>query len=360
MDQSDKIFVAGHRGLAGSAIVRVLEAAGYHHIITRSHRQLDLTDQQAVADFFAAEKPDHVFLAAAKVGGIHANRTYPAQFIHQNLAIQTNVIHQSYRSGVKRLIFLGSSCIYPKLAPQPICEEHLMTGPLEPTNEAYAVAKIAGIQMCWAYNQEYGTRFIPLMPNNLYGPGDNFDLMTSHVLPAMIRKFHLARLAMEKRWEAIETDERLFGPIPPDLKEALAIGDERDTRDRRQPRVILWGSGAPLREFLYVDDMAAACVHLISLPWDRLTRETPDPARLLFNVGVGADQTIRSTAEMIARVVGYEGPVTWDPAMPDGTPRKLMDVSRLNRLGWQPRIGLEEGLRRAYDWYLQHPGHAAA
>jgi GDP-L-fucose synthase len=348
MDKNEKIYVAGHRGLAGSAIMRILAASGYTRIVTRTHAQLDLTDQRAVAEFFTAEKPDYVFLAAAKVGGIHANRSYPAQFIQQNLAIQTHVIHQSYLSGVKRLIFLGSSCIYPKHAPQPIREEHLMTGALEPTNEAYATAKIAGIQMCWAYNQEYGTRFIPLMPNNLYGPGDNFDLLTSHVLPAMIRKFHLAKLALEKNWAAIERDERISGPIPADIKEALGMGKGSG----RQPSVILWGSGSPLREFLYVDDMAEACRHLMSLPWEELTRDLPDPSHLLFNVGVGADQTIKAIADTIARVMGYTGSVAWDSAMPDGTPRKLMDVSRLNRLGWQPRIGLQEGLRRAYDWYL--------
>jgi GDP-L-fucose synthase len=354
MKPSDKIYVAGHRGLAGSAIARALGAAGYRNIITRSHAELDLTDQRATADFFAKEKPDHVFLAAAKVGGIHANRTYPAQFIHQNLAIQTHVIHQSFLHGVQRLLFLGSSCIYPKHAPQPIREDHLLTGPLEPTNEAYAVAKIAGIQMCWAYNQEHGTRFIPLMPNNLYGPGDNFDLLHSHVLPALVRKFHLGKLALEKNWAAIEADERIFGPIPLNLKQALGLpGCASADRTAQGPEVMLWGTGTPLREFLYVDDMAEAALKLMALPWERLMECGVDPDHLLFNVGVGADQTIQSIAAITAQTVGYTGRLAWDQTMPDGTPRKLLDVSRLNTLGWRPRTGLEEGLRRVYAWYQQ-------
>ncbi|MDA8141674.1 MAG: GDP-L-fucose synthase, partial [Desulfobacteraceae bacterium] len=320
MNPNDKIYVAGHRGLAGSAIVRALEASGYRNIITRGHAELDLTDQRAVDEFFKTEKPDFVFLAAAKVGGIHANRTYPAQFIHQNLAIQTNVIHQSYLHGVQRLLFLGSSCIYPKLAPQPIREEHLLTGPLEPTNDAYAVAKIAGIQMCWAYNQEYGTRFVPMMPNNLYGPGDNFDLLHSHVLPALIRKFHLGKLAMEKNWDAIAEDERVIGPIPAELKQALGLPGSAAGSTSTKPQVILWGTGAPRREFLYVDDMAEAGVRLMTTPWERLAQACPDPGHPLFNVGVGADQTIQAIAATTAQAVGYTGQIIWDSAMPDGTP----------------------------------------
>lgn len=356
MDKNEKIYVAGHRGLAGSAILRRLTADGYAHIVTRSHAELDLTNQPAVADFFAAEKPDYVFLAAALVGGIHANRTYPAQFIHQNLAIQTHVIHQSHLHGVQRLLFLGSSCIYPRHAPQPIQETHLMTGALEPTNQAYAIAKIAGIQMCWAYNRQYGTRFLSLMPNNLYGPGDNFDLLNSHVLPALIRKFHLAKLAAAKNWAAIDRDERIFGPIPPDLKQALGIAaaDEKDpSASHTLPRVVLWGSGAPRREFLYSDDLADACLFVMNAPWQRLTDSSSETQEVMFNVGFGNDQTIKDLAEKVARVVGYEGKLTWDANMPDGTPRKLLDITRLKRLGWQPRVGLTEGLRRSYAWYLE-------
>jgi GDP-L-fucose synthase len=326
--------------------VRGLQSAGYENLILRSHAELDLADSRAVADFFAATRPACVFLAAARVGGIHANRTYPAEFIHQNLAIQTNVLHQSYRHGVRRLLFLGSSCIYPQLAPQPIQEHHLLTGPLEPTNQAYAVAKIAGIQMCWAYNQQYKTQFIPVMPTNLYGPGDNFDLLTSHVLPAMLRKFHLARLAAEKNRTAIEADERRFGPLDQGFRKALGI----DTADG-VPQVVLWGSGAPRREFLHVDDLADACLMLMRSPWERLVSAGADPSALLFNVGTGTDQTIRELAAIASSVAGYTGATTWDTTMPDGTPRKLLDIRRLRQLGWRPAISLEEGMRRTYAWY---------
>lgn len=335
MTRDAKIFVAGHRGLVGSAIHRRLLADGYRHVITRAHAELDLTDNNRVADFFARERPDFVFLAAAKVGGIHANNTYPAEFIYQNLMIESTVIHQSHVHGVKRLLFLGSSCIYPKLAPQPMREEHLMTGPLEPTNAPYATAKIAGIEMCWSYNRQYGTAFIPVMPTNLYGPHDNYDLETSHVLPAMIRKFHLAKLTAAGDHAAIARDEAAHGPIPAAVKAAL-------------PEVILWGTGAPLREFLFVDDLADACVFLMNQPDAVLSEHLPSP---LFNIGVGADLTIRELAGIVARVVGFGGRITFDPAMPDGTPRKLLDTTRMQALGWRARTPLEEGIARAYEDY---------
>ncbi len=347
MNRDEKIFVAGHRGLVGSAILRRLQSAGFENLITRSHAELDLSDPRAVADFFATVRPAYVFLAAARVGGIHANRTFPAEFIQQNLAIQTNVIHQSHLHGVRKLLFLGSSCIYPQLAPQPIEERHLLSGPLEPTNQAYAVAKIAGIQMCWAYNQQYGTRYVPVMPTNLYGPGDNFDLLTSHVLPAMLRKFHLARLASAKNMAAIAADEGRFGPLDPGFRRALGIDGQSG-----EPRVVLWGSGTPRREFLYVDDLADACLYLMQIPWESVISACADPAAVLFNVGTGLDQTIRELASIACATVGYAGAVTWDSAMPDGTPRKLLDSRRLRQLGWQPGISLEEGLRRTYAWYL--------
>ncbi len=350
MNRSDQIFVAGHRGLVGSAILRRLQSAGYENLILRTHGELDLADSRAVADFFAATRPDCVFLAAARVGGIHANRTFPAEFIQQNLAIQTNVIHESHRCGVRRLLFLGSSCIYPQLAPQPMQERHLLTGPLEPTNQAYAVAKIAGIQMCWAYNQQYHTRYLPVMPTNLYGPGDNFDLLTSHVLPAMLRKFHLARLAAEKNWAAVAADERIFGPLDDGTRRALGVDAAAE------PRVILWGSGAPRREFLHADDLADACLFLMRTPWEKVVSACDDAASPLFNVGTGSDQTIRELAATAAATVGFAGAITWDSAMPDGTPRKLLDVSRLQSLGWRPNISLEEGLRRAYAWYRAQTG----
>ena len=302
-----KIHVAGHRGLVGSAIVRRLRALGRDNLVLRTHAELDLTDQAAVAAFYQHEHPDYVILAAAKVGGIHANDTYPAEFIAQNLQIQTNVIDGAWRAGVQRLLFLGSSCIYPKLAPQPMREEHLLTGPLEPTNEPYAVAKIAGIKMCEAYNRQYGTRYFSVMPTNLYGPGDNFDLANSHVMPALMRKFHEARLAGEAE-------------------------------------VPVWGSGNPRREFLHVDDMADACVFLLG----------EDSCNEMVNIGVGEDLTIRELAEMVAEAVGFEGKLHFDSSMPDGTPRKLLDVSRLYGYVWRARIGLREGIADTYRWFLEN------
>jgi GDP-L-fucose synthase len=333
-----KIYVAGHRGLVGSALVRTLYAQGYSHLILRSHAELNLLDQTATAQFFAEERPDCVFLAAAKVGGILANDRYRAQFIYENLMVQANVFQQAYLNGVQRLIFLGSSCIYPKRAPQPIAEDALLTGPLEPTNSPYAVAKIAGVEMCDAYNRQYGTSFVPVMPTNLYGTGDNFDLQNSHVLPALIRKFHLAKRAQVGDWAGIARDEARFGPLPEAIKHALGIPPHAPA----PPCVVLWGTGTPRREFLHVDDMAAACVH-VGLHTD---------STALVNIGIGTDVTIRELAHQVARVVGYTGEIEFDPTKPDGTPQKLLDVSRLAALGWRAQIDLPTGLATTYAWYV--------
>ncbi len=316
MKQDSKIYVAGHRGLVGSALIRQLRAKGYRNIITRTHAELDLTEQAAVRDFFAAEQPEYVLLAAAKVGGIHANNTYPAEFIQQNLAIQTNVIHEAWRSNAKRLLFLGSSCIYPRDCPQPIREEYLLTGPLEPTNRPYALAKIAGIEMCHAYNRQYGTRFIAAMPTNLYGPGDNYDLNNSHVLPALIRKMH----------------------------EAKQRGDNE---------VVVWGTGTPKREFLYSDDMAEACIYLLEQPEEKLQSLFNDQQPPLVNVGCGEDLTIRELAELIKDMTGFTGSLAFDTRKPDGTMRKLLEVSRLNALGWKAKTSLRDGIASAYETYLR-------
>lgn len=303
-----KIYVAGHRGLVGSAIVRRLQAAGYRNLLGRTHAELELTDQRAVRDFFRAEKPDFVFIAAAKVGGIQANNVYRADFIYQNLMVECNVIHEAYMAGVQRLLFLGSSCIYPRECPQPIKEEYFLTGPLELTNEPYAVAKIAGIKLCESYNRQYGTQYFSVMPTNLYGPNDNYDLSNSHVLPALLRKAH----------------------------EAKRRGDAE---------LVVWGSGRPMREFLHVDDMADACVFLME----------QGVADGFFNVGTGQDVTIRELAETIMKVVGFRGEIVFDATKPDGTPRKLLDVSRLRDVGWTARISLEEGLTMTYQDFLTRP-----
>ncbi|HYE37794.1 GDP-L-fucose synthase [Methylocaldum sp.] len=316
MDKQDKIYVAGHTGLVGSAIHRRLHARGYSDIVTRGHSGLDLTNQPAVKAFFETERPEYVFLCAAKVGGILANSTYPAQFIHENLAIQTNVIHEAMRVGVKRLLFLGSSCIYPRHCPQPINEDYLLSGPLEFTNRPYALAKIAGIEMCWAYNREYGTRYLAVMPTNLYGPGDNYDLETSHVLPALIRKMHEA-------------------------KEANADA------------VVVWGMGTPRREFLYSDDLADAVLHLMTLSENQFSGIcTSNDQPPLINIGCGEDLSIRELAELIREIVGYKGEIVWDTTKPDGTPRKLLDVTRLSQLGWRAKTSLPEGIAMAYQDYL--------
>jgi GDP-L-fucose synthase len=296
-----KIYVAGHRGMVGSAIVRNLRAKGFENIITRSRSELDLTNQAAVQAFFQTEQPDHVYLAAAKVGGIHANNVYRGQFLYENLMIEANIIHAAWECKVDKLLFLGSSCIYPKMAPQPLTEDALLTGPLEPTNEPYAIAKIAGIKLCETYRDQYGANFISAMPTNLYGPGDNYDLETSHVLPALIRKIHTAKIT-------------------------------------GAPSVPLWGTGSPKREFLHVDDLAEACVHLMH------DYEGTD----WVNVGTGSDLSIRELAEMICSIVGYSGALDWDTSKPDGTPRKLMNVSKINSLGWKAKIGLSEGIEAVY------------
>lgn len=309
MKKGAKIYVAGHRGLVGSAIVRNLTKQGYVNIITRKRQELDLLDAVAVADFFAAEKPEYVFMAAAKVGGIMANNTYPADFIYENLAVQNNVIHSAHAHGVTKLLFLGSSCIYPKLAAQPIKEEYFMTGPLEPTNEAYAVAKIAGITMCRAYRKQYGANFIAVMPTNLYGPNDNFDLQNAHVLPALLRKFYEAKQDGKKE-------------------------------------ITLWGTGAARREFLHVDDLADACVFLMN------NYDSAD----IVNIGTGEDISIKELAEKIQKLSDYSGTLAWDSSKPDGTPRKLLDVSKLHALGWHHNIALDDGLAATYTWYTQNNG----
>jgi len=311
-----KIFVAGHRGMVGSAIVRALATNGVHDIVTRTHAELDLTDQLQVRQFFDSARPTQVFLAAAMVGGIHANNTYPAEFIYRNLMIEANVIHEAWRSGVHKLLFLGSSCIYPRLAQQPMREDALLTGTLEPTNEPYAIAKIAGIKLCESYNRQYGVDYRSVMPTNLYGPGDYYHSENSHVIPALIRRFHEAKL-------------------------------------QRSPTLTIWGTGTPRREFLYVDDMARASVHVMNLDRAVYAANT-QPMLSHINVGSGEDLTIRELANIIARVVGYEGRIECDPGKPDGAPRKLMDVTRLKSLGWEPQVPLEQGLRIAYQEFQRH------
>ncbi len=315
MNKDSKIYIAGHKGLVGSALVRNLQSLGYNNLVYRTLEELDLTNQQAVAEFFESEKPEYVILAAAKVGGIMANNTYPAQFIYENLQIQNNVIHQAYVNEVKKLLFLGSVCIYPKFAPEPIKEEYLLTGTLEPTNEPYALAKIAGIKMCQSYNRQYGTNFISVMPANLYGPNDNFDLEKSHVIPAMIRKFHEAKIR----------------------------GDQE---------VTLWGTGNPRREFLYVDDMAQGCIFLLQN--FNPSKEQNESGEIFVNLGAGEDLTIKNLAELIKKTVGYEGGIIWNTDRPDGTPGRLMDSSKVNNLGWKPKYELKEGLKLAYNWFVDN------
>jgi GDP-L-fucose synthase len=319
MTPQPKIYIAGHRGMVGSAIVRALQQQGQTHFVTRTHAELELTNQAAVQAFFEAERPDQVYLAAAKVGGIHANNTYPAEFIYENLMAEANVIHQAWRVGVQKLLFLGSSCIYPKLAPQPMTEDALLTGTLEPTNEPYAVAKIAGIKLCESYNRQYGEShgvdYRSVMPTNLYGPGDNYHPENSHVIPALIRRFHEAKV-------------------------------------NQAPTVTIWGSGTPRREFLFVDDMAAACVHVMNLSQATYSAQTR-PMQSLINVGFGSDITIAELAQAVSSAVGYAGQVDFDPGKPDGTPRKLMDSHRLNALGWQAKVNLAQGLALAYQDFKQ-------
>lgn len=348
INPGERIFVAGHRGMVGAAIVRQLEKLGCKNLVTRSHAQLDLTCQTAVRDFFAGEKIDRVVLAAAKVGGIHANNTYPAEFIYANIIIEANVIHEAYRAGVRDLLFLGSSCIYPKFAKQPMDEGQLLTGILEPTNEPYAVAKIAGIKMCEAYNRQYGTRYRSVMPTNLFGPGDNYHLENSHVIPAMMRKFHLAKLAMAGDREAIAADEKRYGSIPQEICRAIGYRPDQDRLDTSEaPKVVLWGTGSPRREFLHVDDMAAACVHVMQL--EQADFQPPHPS--FVNVGTGEDITIGDAASLIAEMVGFTGTTVYNSDQPDGTPKKLLDTGRINHLGWRPSLGFRAGLADAYRAY---------
>ena len=316
MEKDARIYLAGHTGLAGSAILRQLQRAGHANLLLRRHAELELTDARAVSTFFERERPEYVFLAAAKVGGILANDTCPAEFIRENLAIQLNVVHEAWRAGVKRLLFLGSSCIYPRDCPQPIKEEYLLTGPLEQTNRAYALAKIAGVEMCWSYNRQHGARFLAAMPTNLYGPGDHYDLQNSHVLPALIRKIH-------------------------------------EARRRGERQVTLWGSGRPRREFLLSDDMAEACVYLMGLPANRFDPLVAGAQAPLINIGAGTDQSIAELAALIAEVLEYRGEFVYDASKPDGTPRKLLDSSRLAALGWKPKVGLREGIALAYQDFLR-------
>lgn len=346
MDKHSKIYVAGHRGLVGSAIIKNLHSHGYINIITRTHTELDLTNQQAVADFFAAEKPEYVFLAAAKVGGIIANNTYRGQFIYDNLMIQNNVIHQSYVNNVKKLMFLGSTCIYPKNAPQPMKEEYLLTDTLEYTNEPYAIAKIAGIKMCESYNLQYGTNFISVMPTNLYGPNDNFDLEKSHVLPALIRKIHLAKLLSENNIQAVLKDLKIDN-------QEVALGYLKSFGVNKD-RVEIWGSGKPMREFLWSEDMADACVFLMENRNFKDTFSTTNEIRNThINIGTGEDISIRDLSEMIKKIIGYQGELYFNTDKPDGTMKKLTDVSKLHQLGWKHQIELEEGIKRMYAWYMQ-------
>jgi GDP-L-fucose synthase len=311
VDKAARVYVAGHSGLAGSAILRCLKAQGHANLVLRTHAELDLTEQRAVRDFFEKERPDYVFLAAAKVGGIIANNSFPADFAHTNLAIQVNVLHAAWRSGVRRLLFLGSSCIYPRECPQPMKEEYLLTGPLEPTNRAYAIAKIAGVEQCWSYNRQHGTRYLAVMPTNLYGPGDVYDLNNSHVLPALIRRMH-------------------------------------EAKEARTPEVVVWGTGKPLREFLYSEDMADACVFLMNLDDATFLQLVRPEVCPLINMGYGEDLSIAELAKLASEVVGYKGRLRFDTTKPDGTPRKLLDSRRLLALGWRPKVGLKEGIVRAY------------
>ena len=316
LDKKAKIFVAGHRGMVGSAIVRQLDCLGYKDILTATRNELDLVSQQSVRDFMHSEKPDYIVLSAAKVGGIHANNEYPAEFIYENLMIEANVIHEAYKAGINQLLFLGSSCIYPKMAKQPMAEAELLTGVLEPTNEPYAIAKIAGIKLCESYNRQYGTDFRSVMPTNLYGPNDNFNLENSHVIPALIRKFH---------------DAKVDGAS----------------------QVEVWGTGNAMREFLHVDDMARACIHVMNLDKE-VYESVSEPMLSHINVGTGVDVTIKELARHVARVTEFKGDIVFDTSKPDGTPRKLLDVSKLKRLGWTPHYSLEEGLQQAYSWFLEN------
>lgn len=369
MDKEAKIYVAGHTGLAGSALMRKLKASGHVNLVTRTHAELDLTRQSEVESFFKKNCPVYVFLAAAKVGGIVANDSFPAEFIQTNLIIQALVIQAAWLAGVKKLLFLGSSCIYPRMCRQPIKEAYLLSGPLETTNRAYAVAKIAGVEMCHAYNRQYGTRFVAVMPTNLYGPGDNFDLESSHVLPALIRKFHLGKMAEQGNWDAIMADTQRYGKITAGVMrnlvsvsracgkrvpdDVITSSESADESTGQRPGITLWGTGRPKREFLHVDDMADACVTVMNLEdrmIDPILRCAEGP---LLNVGCGKDIAVGELARLVRDVVGFTGDIIFDASKPDGTPRKLLDVSKMENLGWRASIPLEEGIRQTYEEYLK-------
>lgn len=339
MKKDAKIYVAGHIGLVGSSLVRNLRQNGYHNLVTPSLSELDLKRQAETEAFFEREKPDYVFFAAAKVGGILANNTYKAQFIYDNIIIASNVINSAYRSGVKKLLNLGSSCIYPRMAPQPLDETSLLTGPLEPTNEPYAIAKISAIKMCRYYNEEYGTNYISVMPTNLYGPNDNFNLESSHVLPALLRKIHLAKLYSENNLEQIQRDEEIFGKIPDDIKAA-------------KDSVLLWGTGTPMREFLYSDDLAQACIMLME-------KYAAGDIGEFVNIGAGKDIPIRELANIVRDTIGFSGEIRWDSSKPDGTPKKQLNVSRIKALGWEPKVDIRTGIKKFYQWYLKKSGPQA-
>jgi len=362
MKRDARIYIAGHTGLVGSALLRRLQSEGYQNLITRTHAELDLERQSETEDFFHQERPEYVIQAAAKVGGILANHTYPAEFIHRNLAIHTNVIHAAWKAGVNRLLCLGSSCVYPRECAQPMREEHLLTGPLEATNEPYAVAKIAAVKMCEAYNRQYGTNFISVMPTNLYGPNDNFDLKTSHVLPGLIRKFHLARLAASGNWESIKTDESRYGSLPDDFQASLVSISKSCGQQPLLPvaggrlpaAVTIWGTGKPRREFLHVDDLAEACLYIMKLDDEKCRSLLTVDRTPIINIGCGKDISIKELALLIKKSIDFKGELVFDHTKPDGTPRKLLDVSRMANLGWKPNMSLRDGIEATYEWYLEN------
>lgn len=355
-----RIYVAGHGGLVGSAILRRLKQEGFTQILTATREQLDLRDQAAVNYWFRANRPEFVFLVAGTVGGIWANATRPAEFIYDNMMIHATVVHAAYVFKVNKLLYLGSSCIYPRECPQPIKEEYLLTNLLEPTNEAYAIAKIAGIKLCQAYHHQYGCNFISGMPTNLYGPWDNFDLQSSHVLPALIRKFHLAKLAAQGRWEEIEADEKVFGPLLEDLRLSLGLTNRNRIPAGTAQSVVVWGTGTPKREFLHVDDLADACLYIMR-HYDPYRQAGPIFEKNIIdhlNIGTGVDQTIRELAEAVQKIVYPEANLIFDHTKPEGMPQKLLDVSKLKDMNWNPKIGLEEGIAQTYDWYLEETNKA--
>jgi GDP-L-fucose synthase len=353
MNKHDKIYIAGHKGLVGSALVRNLKKQGFKNLILKTHSELDLTQEEAVRLFFHDEKPDYVFLAAAKVGGIKANNTYPAEFIRDNLAIQSNVIHQAYLNNVNRLLFLGSSCIYPKLSPQPMKEEYLLTGALEETNRPYALAKIAGIEMCWAYNRQYSTQFLSAMPTNLYGPGDNYDLSNSHVLPALLRKIHLAKLASEGDIAGIVKDEEKYGSLSKEYKDALT----KSAESKSLLDINVWGTGKPKREFMHSDDMAQACIFLMNLPDNKfeplLAKERNSGLAPIVNIGTGEDISIAELVPLLKAIVGYDGKIVFDEGMLEGTPQKLLNIESLLNLGWNLKTDFKSRLAMVYQDYTK-------